>query len=118
MYKELIHNYKHGDKALGRLSPGFLDHTIPILASIKLKRNEKGLISTKATLTSIPEVLETPNGPIPMEEVKSLTHLLYSVNRSDLISTTITKEPRLGTLTPMLLYAHKLQKSRRILDPL
>lgn len=87
------------------LGKNFIDHTIPILASIPLKMKD-GLINSESTIKSLPEYISTPNGKY--RHPKALLQLLYYVKRANLITGSQVKNSRLASFTPMLMYAHKL----------
>lgn len=91
----------------------FLDHLLPILASIPLQKvpsgsKSGGLISASRTLELMPEILETPNGTISGNDAKCILGFLYYIPRGKLMKTSMIKAPKLGGLTPLAMYAHKL----------
>ena len=89
----------------------FLEHCLPVFASIPWIRNSDNKILIKETLkplqnASIP--IKTPNGNIEAKNLISLMSFVYRVNRSKFLSKSMTKEPKLGTFTPLVMYANKL----------
>lgn len=93
------------------MDSNFLDHCLPIFASIFWQRDSNNKILAKETLqplfkSEIP--IKTPNGNITGKNLVSLMSFVYRVNRSKFLSKSMTKEPRLGTFTPLVMYAHKL----------
>jgi hypothetical protein len=87
----------------------FVDHTLPILASVKLEYTA-GKVSSLDTFTGITDTktIETPNGTIASSNVLQLIRLLYFTKRGGFISASQIRKPRLATFTPLMLYAHKL----------
>ena len=88
----------------------FLDHVLPILAAIPLKRNESGKILSKETYLALDgTTIKTINGNISGFEVQSLLWVLAKVPRGRLMpKQTQTKFARLASYTPLALYAQKL----------
>jgi len=87
----------------------FIPHILPILAAIPLVKNESGKICPKLTYQHIPDIIKTPNGTIPGDQVKALLGFTAIIRRSVLLpKTTQTKHPQYGIYTPLAMYAHKL----------
>ena len=87
----------------------FLPHLLPVLGSLPLKYNDKGLISATDILTSLSEdLINTPNGSITGLVMSCMLRFLYFMPRSKLLKETQTKNPVLGSLTPLPMYAVKL----------
>ena len=88
----------------------FLPHCIPMLASIPLVRNENNKISVLETMQKCKtlDIVSTPNGKTTGANLVNLVKFLHNQNRSVLMKSASTKNPTYGSLTPMLLYAHKL----------
>ena len=90
----------------------FLDHCLPIFASIPWTRNPTtNLILVKESLeplykSNVP--IKTPNGIIRSTNLIHLMSFIYRVNRSKFLAKSMIKDPRLGTLTPIVMYANKL----------
>lgn len=89
----------------------FLDHCLPIFASIPWQRNSDNKILALETLkplygTSVP--IKTPNGTITGGNLVNLLSFVYRVNRSKFLSKSMTKDPKFGTFTPLAMYANKL----------
>lgn len=90
-------------------SDSFLDHCLPILASIKLE-TRAGKISSEDTFLSLKNEgsITTPNGLMAASNVMQLIRMLYFTKRSHLVSGSQIRDSRLATFTPLMLYAHKL----------
>jgi len=90
----------------------FLNHCLPLFASIPLKRNSDNLISAVDSLLPYWEddtlVIKTPNGNMNGKNLIYLMSFVYRVNRSKFLKQAMTKDPRLGTFTPLPMYAQKL----------
>lgn len=89
----------------------FVEHMLPIFASIPLKtitRFDKRTISMTRTLENLATMdnLKTPSGLIPVEEVFALIKLAYIVNRSEFIKKA-NRNPELAAFTPLFMYAFK-----------
>jgi hypothetical protein len=91
------------------LPANFLEHTLPILASIPLVYEDR-LINTTKTLEELKEIktIETPNGIMTGRNIMRLVMFLYFSKRNLFLSVPQNKNPRLGNLTPLLMYAQKL----------
>lgn len=105
-----IHNLK--DRSLKwkpTVDPAFLPHCLPLLASTPLVR-VAGKISANETIKSLDtgELINTPNGKVPARTIRNLIGFLYLASRSSLQKEAMTKNPTLGSLTPLWMYAHKL----------
>jgi len=88
----------------------FLEHTLPIFASVPLKKNPEGLISSTEvfnTLENTP-IITTPNGDMAGKNILQLIKLMYFAKRGDFIVGSQIRGSRLATYTPLFLYAHKL----------
>lgn len=110
-WNEWLDNAKKYDttKWVPVVNNNFLDHTLPILSSIPLIRNENGKISSTKTIEALPDkILQTPNGPISGEAVRAMLGFLYLIPRGKLVNGSMTKNPRLASFTPLPMYAHKL----------
>lgn len=92
------------------VSPDFLPHCLPLLASTPLVRNPNGKISANATISALATdaLLDTPNEPVKASTIRALIGFLFLAPRSQLQKLAMTKNPVLGSLTPMWMHAHKL----------
>jgi hypothetical protein len=90
----------------------FLDHLLPILSSIPLKRNEHNKIQAFETLNALTgtEVI-TPNGLMSGEDVRRVLLTLYYLPRGKLVKGSQVHSSRLAALTPLAMYAHKLHNN-------
>jgi hypothetical protein len=99
----------------------FLPHLIPILGSIEpvkggLDKYRKQTYSASATFKAIasgPDMISTPNGEIHKNTLGNLIMYLYEVPRSAFIYGSMSKSKdfaRLGSYTPLLMYALKESK--------
>ena len=90
----------------------FLNHCLPLFASIPLKRNADNLISAADSLLPYWKddtlTIKTPNGKMNGRNLINLMSFVYRVNRSKFLTQAMTKAPRFGTFTPLPMYAHKL----------
>lgn len=84
-----------------------LDHLLPVFASIPLVYNNESKISVTKTVQEMPNIIKTPNGEIDRKTVFNMLYCIYSINRSVFIKKMINN-PRLGSLTPIPMYAFKL----------
>lgn len=92
------------------LSDEFLDHCLPVLASIPLVQNRAGKIDTKLIMDKMNtnDTFTTPNGSITGHNLRYLISFLYKCPRGDLIPGAQTKFSTLAALTPLVLYANRL----------
>ena len=88
----------------------FLNHVLPILASIPLLRNESNKIDADKILTMLntDNIIETPNGKMTGRNIRFLIGFLYQQPRGSLIKGAQIKSSTLASLTPLVLYANKL----------
>jgi len=108
-YTQWKSNIKTDPKWIPPIDSEFIPHILPILATIPLVKNDNGKISPKLTYANIPEKLNTPNGIITGEQVKSLIGFIAVARRSVLLpKITQGRIPKYGLYTPLVLYAHKL----------
>ena len=85
----------------------FLTQSLVVFSNVKLVRNSKGLISCNDTFNACPSKIHTPNGFMTAENFKALLVVLFYTQRSFFIRN-MTKDPSLGSFTPLFMYAHKL----------
>lgn len=87
----------------------FLDHTLPIFATVKLQYTN-GKVSATDTFNSLleHEMITTPNGEMFAPNILQLIRLLYFTKRGDYILGSQIRSSRLASFTPLFLYAHKL----------
>jgi hypothetical protein len=90
-------------------SDSFLDHVLPILASVKLE-TKGGKVSASDTFMQLKHAgsVQTPNGLMDATNVMALIRMLYFTKRSALLSASQIRAPRFASFTPLMLYAHKL----------
>jgi hypothetical protein len=86
----------------------FLDHCLPYLASIPIL-GAQGNYSPSSMMGILKEgKLGTPNGEVDAKEVSKMVGFLYLCPRSKLVNSPMSAHARLGSLTPLVLYANKL----------
>ena len=92
------------------LLPTFLEHTLPILSSVPLVLTPDNQVSSRETFLQLKDIdyLNTPNGKMTGLNVFRLIMFIYYAKRGDLIHGSQNKNPRLASLTPIFMYAHKL----------
>ena len=102
-------------KWVPKTSPEFLNHILPVLASMPLFKNEHGFYDADSMMLNLKTCgnVKTPNGTINGINIWHLVGFLYYANRGQLIKESFknasqTKAPRLASLTPLVLFAHKL----------
>lgn len=113
-FKELAKNaeIKHNNKKTKwkpQLPATFLDHTLPLFASVKLETTG-GIVSATDTFNGLKStpVITTPNGDVPGTDIVELLKFIYFGKRGDLLPGSQIRNPRYAALTPLFLYAHKL----------
>ena len=117
-WKDYVTNAQSYSKTkwLPDVTEHFLDHLLPVLASIPLQKEPEGSkaagkISATETMKQMPEMIETPNGSISGNAVKCILGFLYYIPRGKLMKVSMTKAPRLAALTPLPMYAQKLHNN-------
>lgn len=93
-----------------KTSDDFIPLTLPVLASIPLVYNDKGLVSTSQTIQKLKNTgtITTPNSLMSGANALDLLRFITTVPRSKLQKSAFNKLPTYGTFTPLFLYAHKL----------
>ena len=93
-----------------KLSDEFLNHCLPVLASIPLVTNASGKLDPKLIMQDLDtgNKFTTPNGLITGYNLRFLISFIYKCPRGDLLPGSQTKYPTLAALTPIVLYANKL----------
>ena len=86
----------------------FLPHCLSLFSTIPLIRNDDGLVSMHKTVKALPDVHTTTEGDITKAALMDLIMFTSLTNRSSLAAKAATKDPTLGGLTPLFMYAHKL----------
>lgn len=92
------------------LSDEFLNHCLPVLASIPIIQNRGGKLDPKLIMEKLntADKFTTPNGSISGYNLRYMISFLYKCPRGDLLPGAQTKHPTLAALTPLVLYANKL----------
>lgn len=87
----------------------FLEHLLSVFAKISTKpNNDNTKISMLNTLKAIPaEGISLEDGKITFDNLRALIMIAARTKRSYFI-TKMTDTPRLGSYTPLFMYAHKL----------
>ena len=93
-----------------KLDAEFLNHCLPVLASIPLVENRGGKLDAKMIMQAMDtgDKFTTPNGAITGHNLRYLISFLYKCPRGDLLPGSQTKHPTLAAFTPLVLYANKL----------
>ena len=86
----------------------FLPHCLSLFATIPLIKHDTGNISMCKTMEALPDVHTTTEGNITKDALMDLIMFTSLANRSKLTEKAGTKDPTLGGLTPLFMYAHKL----------
>ena len=94
-----------------QLPANFLDHCLPIISAVKLVKNSAGLYDSALTLQPLMDnpdgIFKTPNQLITNIEYLNMLTFLGGINRSKIVPS-MRKDSRLGSLTPLGLYAYKM----------
>jgi hypothetical protein len=89
------------------LKHSFLAFALTMFEAVTPIAGDNGY-SLKATMDAMPSTVTNINGVfMQATNLKHLIMFIHNTNRSKLIMSSMTKEPRLGSLTPLFLYAQK-----------
>jgi len=110
-WNDHLSNLRADPKYKPVLPPNTLDHCLAIIPAVKIQRNEKGLIDSLLMFKPLQDdptgEVRHINGTITNKEYLSMVTFLGGINRSKLVPS-MKKDARLGSLTPLVLYAYKL----------